>query len=267
MIDQLYIDNPISQEIDQIYTFSQLALPTAGMAFSFEGKTYHRPYIIFNMVSSVDGKATTHDGELTGLGSKTDRTLMTRLRSQVDAAVVGGGTLRVDPFIPTVPPELMAERLSNFASSQPLGIVVSNSGDLPLDHRFWQAGKDLRLVFLGDAASNQSQELLSTKAQVLRLPNNSDGKPNLAVMLDLLWRDFGVKRLLVEGGAGLNFSFIAQGWCDEIFLSLSPKLVGGIDNHTIIAGQGFGMFPALPSLTLRSLYHHQSELFLRYQIG
>jgi 2,5-diamino-6-(ribosylamino)-4(3H)-pyrimidinone 5'-phosphate reductase len=267
MVDQLYGNLiPASREIDQIYTFEELNLPIEGIEFSSGGNSYHRPYMIFNMVSSVDGKATTYKGELTGLGSRSDRRLMTRLRSQVDAAIVGGGTLRVDPFIPSVPDDLIAERLTNFANPQPLGIVVSNSGNLPLDHRFWDAGKALRLVFLSESASDSAAYDLKDKAQVVRVPTTSKEGLDLAKMLNMLWQDFGVKRLLVEGGASLNYNLISQGWSDEVFLTLSPRLVGGACNSSIVAGEGFGMFPSLPNLKLRSLYHHDDEIFLRYQV-
>jgi len=260
---QRFIENIIHSyqpKLPYIYTFAELAFPTQGIEFEHQEQTFTRPYIVFNMVASVDGKTTTTQGQMTGLGSRMDREIMNRLRSQVDAVVVGGATFRNDPFIPTVPLELMTERLQNFAD-QPLGIVISNSGDLPLDHRFWQAGKDLRLVFLGAEASLEIEEKLAEKAQVFRLSDHN----GMAGMLDLLWQRFAVKRLMVEGGASLNYEFMSAGWSDELFLTICPKLVGGMKNSTIIGGKDFGM-PELVDLKLRSLYQHEHELYLRYQI-
>jgi 2,5-diamino-6-(ribosylamino)-4(3H)-pyrimidinone 5'-phosphate reductase len=189
---------------------------------------------------------------------------MNRLRSQVDAVIVGGETFRNDPFIPTIKPDLMEERQKNFTKAQPLGIVVTNSGNLPLDHQFWQAGRDLRLIFLGAAASLEAEKSLSAKAEVVRMSSEiSSDRSNLAEMLDMLWRKFGVKTLMVEGGASLNYEFVSAGWSDELFLTICPKLVGGAKNSTIIGGIDFGM-PELIDLKLRSLYHHEDELYLRY---
>lgn len=255
---------------DSIYTFAELAFPSSGIHFQHYGKDCCRPYVAFNMVASVDGKTTTHHGELTGLGSRTDRQLMQRLRSQVDGVLTGGHTLRVDPFIPTVPPELAAERSLHFPNQpQPLGIVVSNSGDLPTEHRFWEAGRDLRLVFLGEAATQEAEAKLAAKAMICRVATDpTTGSSDLGAMLDILFRDFGIKRLLVEGGASLNYALISQGWGDELFLTVSPCLVGGIQNASILGGAGYGMGgKQLPKLKLRSLYHHEEELFFRYQIS
>ena len=250
---------------DRIYNFEELAFPTEGVKFAGDNadQTAKRPYVLFNMVSSVDGKATTYKGKLTGLGSIADRDLMKRLRSQVDAVLAGGTTLRQDQFIPTVPPELLEERQKNFLQPQPLGIVISTSGNLPSEHRFWDAGKDLRIVLLGENASVQSW--LSEKAQIIRFPTQND-QIDLKQVLKMLFEQLGIKRLLVEGGPALNYSLISQGLADELFLTLSPHIVGGIDNMTVVTGAGYGMGGGdLSKLKLRSLYQHESELFLRYQ--
>ena len=263
MFDRLY------SAFENVYSYGELAFPTTGVTFIHRDRTWHRPYVVFNMVSSVDGKATTSPGGLEGLGSRFDRKLMQRLRAQVDAVVVGGGTLRVDPFIPTVPDDLAEERSQFFPDKlQPLGIVISNSGDLPLEHRFWLAGRDLRVVFLGASAPQSAELSLSERARVIRLPNDPYIPGiDLARMLDVMFNNFGIQRLLVEGGPSLNYALISAGWCDEIFLTLSPKLVGGLENATTIAGEGYGMGTEnLLSLKLRSVYHHEDELYLRYLI-
>jgi 2,5-diamino-6-(ribosylamino)-4(3H)-pyrimidinone 5'-phosphate reductase len=263
MFDRLY------SAFENVYSYGELAFPTTGISYTHRDRAWQRPYIVFNMVSSIDGKATTTPKGLEGLGSRADRKLMQRLRAQVDAVVVGGGTLRVDPFIPTLSEDLVAERSQFFPDNpQPLGIVISNSGDLPLDHRFWLAGRDLRVVFLGADAPQSVELSLSEKARVFRLPNDPyTSGIDLARMLDVMFNNFGIQRLLVEGGPSLNYALISKSWCDEIFITLSPKLVGGVENFSAIAGEGHGMGKDhLLSLKLKSIYHHEDELYLRYQI-
>jgi 2,5-diamino-6-(ribosylamino)-4(3H)-pyrimidinone 5'-phosphate reductase len=272
MFDRLYPISNNSNPTNQIYTYAELTFPTEGITFMQGDRLLHRPYIVFNMVSSVDGKASTTPGGLEGIGSRSDRDLMQRLRSQVDAVLVGGATLRVDPFIPTIPEHLSEERSRDFPNCpQPLGIVVSHSGDLPLEHRFWLAGRHLRVVFLGESASRETEETLSAQAEVIRLPKDVNRQgDDLAFMLHFMFERLRIKRLLVEGGPSLNYALISRRWSDEIFLTLSPRLVGGVKNITAIAGDGYGMGDMgsdhLPHLQLRSIYHHDRELYLRYQI-
>ena len=52
-----------------------------------------RPYVIVNMVASVDGKATI-EGTERGLGSPTDQRLMRELRVHADVVLNGASTLR-----------------------------------------------------------------------------------------------------------------------------------------------------------------------------
>jgi riboflavin-specific deaminase-like protein len=270
--------NSLYSSHDCIYNFEELGFPINGVELPSaepnvepNEKKPKRPYIAFNMVSSVDGKATTHEGKLTGLGSRPDRLLMKRLRSQFDGILVGGSTLRQDAFIPTIPPELLAERQKNFAQSQPFGIVISNSGNLPKDHRFWEASKELRIVLIGENTLVESW--LYEKANVIRFPikknqieNQRENQIDLKQILSMLFEKLSIKRLLVEGGPSLNYTLIAQGFADELFLTLSPHIVGGVDNMTVVTGTGYGLGGGdLPKLKLRSLYHYESELFLRYQ--
>lgn len=250
---------------DRIYNFEELSLPIEGVKFSIDDRIATRPYIAFNMVSSVDGKATTYQGKLIGLSSRPDRLLMKRLRSQFDAVLAGGTTLRQDQFIPTVPPELLDERQSHFLKPQPLGIVISNSGNLPHDHRFWDAGRDLRIVLLGENAVVESW--LSEKAQIFRFPTQNN-QIDFKQVLQMLFEQLGIKRLLVEGGPAVNYSLISQGLADELFLTVSPHIVGGSENMTVVGGSEYGLGGSdLPNLKLRSVYQHESELFLRYQFG
>jgi riboflavin-specific deaminase-like protein len=247
----------------QIYSFAELDFPLEGVEFTDSSNNLAlRPYIAFNMVSSVDGKATTSDGKLVGLGSRPDRLLMKRLRSQFDAVLVGAATFRQDAIIPTLPPDLVKERQKNFEQPQPLGIVISNSGEFSSEHRFWEGGRNLRLVLIGENTPIPSW--LESKAQVLRFPVQSE-QIDLKKVLPILFENFNIQRLLVEGGATLNYEFIAQGLADELFLTLSPHIVGGIENLNIVGGAGYGLGgDNLTKLKLRSLYHHESELFLRY---
>jgi 2,5-diamino-6-(ribosylamino)-4(3H)-pyrimidinone 5'-phosphate reductase len=246
-----------------VYSLPELAFPTEGVSFEYSAKNLKRPYIYFNMVSSLDGHATTGEGSAEGLGSETDRTLMYKLRAAADAVLCGASTFRRDSFLPVVKDWLAEERVSYFPDSpQPLGCVLTSDGNLPQDKKFWWAGRDSRVVFLGEGA--KSLKWLEEKAQVFRIGSDSEGKPDLAVMQDILYSQLGVKRLLVEGGPTLNYALLSHRFGDEFFLTTAPQLLGG-GKLSIINGKETG-FPAALKLDLLSIYRNRSELFLRYKI-
>src|SRR5690348_13287158 len=92
-----------------------------------------RPYTIVNFVSSADGRATV-DGRSGGLGDDGDRAMFHGLREQVDAVMVGTGTLRAETYGRILRrPERRERRVELGLSPEPIACIVSRSGDLPAD--------------------------------------------------------------------------------------------------------------------------------------
>jgi 2,5-diamino-6-(ribosylamino)-4(3H)-pyrimidinone 5'-phosphate reductase len=239
---------PPGREVYAIY--EDLDLPPAG----HHGAA--RPYVALNMVSSVDGR-TAIEGKAAGIGSPTDRRTMRTLRSKADAVMIGAGTLR-------------AERLSlgldaSGHVSQPLAIIVTDTGDVPLEeHLIVPEGQEV-LILLSDAAPRRVVERLSKLAMVMRVPADPTGGVDLDGALQVLEADRGVGSIVVEGGPGLNHVLISHHLVDELFLTVAPELLGGSSDQALTMLDG----PELtfrPTLELRSIYSAESELFLRYSL-
>jgi len=264
-MQQLFPVNSNSQiEPYNLYGVPDLDFPSEGVALKHGER---RPYIYFNLVSSVDGKITTQTDNAEGLGTRTDRTVMRRLRLASDAVLVGASTFRRDPIVPDTRPEFVTERHRYFPDApHPLGMVLSSQGDLPLDNKFFQAPSSRRIVWLGPQATLETEQKLSAHARVLRLAEDTAQKPDLRQLLVRAYQELGIRRLLVEGGPTLNYSFIAQGWADELFWTLAPKIVGGSQNPSLVEGPGKGFdLTDLKKLQLVSIYAEASELFMRYK--
>jgi 2,5-diamino-6-(ribosylamino)-4(3H)-pyrimidinone 5'-phosphate reductase len=134
-MQRLYPDFQDGLTPQDIYHVSDLGFPGEGVLLENGGR---RPYVFINMVSSVDGKAVSAAGNAAGLGSETDRMLMHRLRAAADAVMIGAETFRHDPYVPQVMPEAAGERGRFFPDRpQPLGIVISRDGNLPLTKKFF----------------------------------------------------------------------------------------------------------------------------------
>lgn len=81
-----------------------------------------------------------------------------------------------------------------------------------------------------------------------------------------LRQEYEISTLALEGGASLNFDFLAAGLVDELFLTFAPKLKGGVHLPTAVDGPGFPDREYL-DLTLLSLYHDCDEFYFRYKVG
>ena len=73
-----------------------------------------------------------------------------------------------------------------------------------------------------------------------------------------------IKRLLVMGGGELVASLLAEGFVDELYLTICPLLIGGKTAPTPVGGLGFTL-PRTPQLTLLSSQVVGNEVFLHYK--
>jgi riboflavin-specific deaminase-like protein len=217
-----------------------------------------RPYVIINTVSSVDGR-TAMGGKAAGLGSGIDRQTMRTLRSRADAVMIGAGTLRA---------ERLTLGLDETDVPQPLAIIVTGTGDVPLEEHLMVEGGQEVLILLSDAAPNRVVERLLTLAPVMRVPADSTGAVDLEKALVALEAERGVESLVVEGGPGLNHALISLNLVDELFVTVAPALLGGSPDQTLTLLRG-PTLPARerPTLDLVSIHLSGDELFLRYSLA
>ena len=187
-----------------------------------------RPYLALNMVSSLDGKATLQ-WRTKGLSSDLDRELFHALRGVVDAVLVGAGTAREERYGRIVKSEELRERRrADGLDSDPLAVIVSGRLDLPADLPLLQEPEQ-RVVI----ATGADTRLEGVRAQVQYEQVGDD----LALLMGRLRESYGVRCMLCEGGPTLNSHLLAADLVDELFLSLSPKLIGGAAALTIVAGR------------------------------
>lgn len=221
-----------------------------------------RPYVILNMVSSIDGK-TTINGELRKIriGSSTDRRLMEWIRLPCDMVVRGAETVRVNPAYTGVSDDLAARRQKLGQPAQPLVGIVSASCNLPLDKPLFSEPPRRPVVITGEQAPKNALAAVSEKADVLQA---GDERVDPERALLLLQEKYGVRRLLLEGGPRLNYDFLRAGLVDEIFWTVAPKLIGRDKDKTMVEGRD--VFHPMPSARLVTAFLHEDEFFLRYRI-
>ena len=220
-----------------------------------------RPYTIINAVGTLDGRGAV-DGKSTPIGSEVDHRLMRNIRACVDAVLVGAGTLRSENLTLTVGDALAKRRKSFGLKEEPLSVILTGSGHIPADRRIFRAGKESVLVFAGAETNPENVAELSELATVRVLASNN-GFPDPVKVLETLTIEFGVRRLLVEGGPSVNRSFIEGRLVDEVFLTLAPKIAGG-DARSLIEGAPLPSEKVSPSLT--SIHLSDSEIYLRYRL-
>jgi riboflavin-specific deaminase-like protein len=233
-----------------------------GLAERAASESRSRPYLVLNMVSTTDGRATL-GGRSGQIGGEADRELFHGLRTVVDGVMVGAGTLRAERYRRLVRDEgAVAMRLGRGLEEQPLACIVSGrlalEGDIPL-----LADAGARVAILTSSAASLPQEC---RAEIEYVRAAREGHLDLASALEELRERFAVGTLLCEGGPHLNSKLLEEGLVDELFLSLSPTLAGGdTTGESLRIVSGPELDPPV-GLELVGALEHDSHLFLRYRV-
>ena len=224
-----------------------------------------RPYVLLNMVTSIDGKAVV-EGSEKGLGSKTDQRLMRELRTNADVILNGAGTLRASGTSPRLGGDAALEQLRLDAGRPrfPTAAVISRSGNLPLDATFFRAGDFDAVVYLSESATAEARRaVIAAGRPVVGVPAGHEVRVALAHMR----HEMGADVLLCEGGPDLNGQLFAIDAVDEFFLTLGPVVVSGRDSKTPVEGDLPFARETLPRFSLVSCIANEetSEVYLRYR--
>ncbi|MBE3576841.1 MAG: RibD family protein [Limnochordales bacterium] len=220
-----------------------------------------RPLVAINMVATVDGRTTLSRSGMPvreRIGSEVDRILMKRLRAHFDAVARGAATVRRNPYYPLA----AATNANPGEIRQPLAVVFSRSGELPITTAFFREAPRPPLVVTGPLSLLRRTELEAAGAEIWEI---EDERRRVPLALERLAREKKVNRLLLEGGPRLNHAFLLADAVDELFLTIAPRLAstaGGL-NLSLVEGEE-AFWPPLP-LELVSCFRYGSELYLRYR--
>jgi riboflavin biosynthesis pyrimidine reductase len=232
------------------------------------GKWPDRPWVVLNMISTADGRATIA-GRSGPLGNRADRELFHGLRTLVDAVMVGAQTVRTEHYDrPVSDAGERMRRLTRGLAEEPVACVVSSS--LVLDPMIPLIADPLARVVVLTPAPEAT--VLEAAAQISYVRAARDGRLDLPRSMRTLRERFGVRALLCEGGPHLAGQLLAAGLLDELFLTLAPKLTAGeVESDPGGSGPALSIVsgPALDppvALRLRSALESGSYLFLRYEV-
>lgn len=214
-----------------------------------------------NMVTSVDGRAAL-GGRVGTLTGPADQELLVALRGWCDVLLVGAGTIRAEGYgVIDLPDEVVAIRARRGQAPRPVLAILSGSLDLdPALPVFSGAGPATRPWLITVAGSDRAR--LDPHAQILEVAAGQDGRPSMRAALQAL-RAAGLGRVLSEGGPTTLGHLLGQGLVDELFLTLSPVVVGGEGLRMVHVPE----YDKPVELTLRDVLGAASEVFLRYAVG
>jgi len=214
-------------------------------------------FVFSNLAMSIDGKIATATREHFPLGTVEDRKMMHVLRRKAEVVIMGASTIRAfrrPCIVQPIPGQPAVRR-------QPLNAIVSSALEgLDPTWPFFTANAKRPILFVGKETSAKRVDLFKQVADVVRLGR----RDQLARDIVRALAKRGVRNLLVEGGGGLMWDFVAHNLIDEFYITLTPKVLGGAAAPTLIDGAGFTKEKVL-SLKLKGVKRVKDELFLVYK--
>ena len=210
-----------------------------------------RPYVAINMVMSADGH-TVVEGSERGLGSATDQRLMRELRVHFDVVLNGAATFRASGTSARLNnPALEQWRVERGMTASPIAAVLTRSGNLPPERRFFTDHSFEAIIYLSSAAPGGTRERLAALGRPVVEVAAGD---EVQAALQHMHTELGARRVLAEGGAVLNGALIDRtAMPTSYFLTLSPKdhrgpqpIAGRAVGSAIVQRRDPGMEPAPP---------------------
>lgn len=197
----------------------------------FTYMTSGRPFVTLKAAVSLDGKIATVTGESRWITGEEARRRVHEMRNEVDAVLVGIGTiLRDDPLLTT--------RLGIPGQRDPVRVIVDNLARLPVKARVINpASAAPTLVAVGPKAPASKVERLREAGVTVLVLEQSGPRISLAALMQALAAR-EITSVLIEGGAEIHASALAEGIVDKVAFFLAPILIGGKTAPSALGGPG-----------------------------
>ena len=178
---------------------------------------------------TIDGKIATNIGDST-ISSKQDLRRLHRLRSSVDAVIIGISTVIADNPRLTV-------RLVKRHGTTPVRIIVDSIGRIPLDSKILKSASKINtIVAVTKRASDERVDKIKSAGAIVIVAGTKT--VDLKELFFIL-KKMGFNKILVEGGGELNWSILQLGIVNELMVTVAPRIVGGRTATTLVEGDGY----------------------------
>ena len=217
------------------------------------------------MAMTADGKIATANGAVSSFGSRRDQDHLLELRATADAVMDGARTADMNPInMGPGPAKYRRLRLRRGLAEFNLRIIVSGSGTVnPRAEVFRRRFSPIIILTTRRATAGRLKKLRAVATQVKICGATEIDFPRALRWLRQQW---GIKRLLCEGGGELNDALFRAGLVDELHLTVCPRVFGGRTAPTIADGLGAVSLAKATRLELASARQQGDEMFLVYRV-
>ncbi len=194
--------------------------------------TRRMPFVTLKMAESLDGKIATREKNSKWITSDDSRRYAHRIRSEVDAILVGINTILEDNPL-----------LTSRSRRSPIKIILDPGLRVPeRANIFSKKSPSLSIVAISKRSLKKKTVIekikrLNKRGVLVITSRGKNGRIDLRTLLREL-AELEIAHLLVEGGGETAAGFIENHLVDRILFFIAPKIIGGRDAVTSVEGRG-----------------------------
>lgn len=210
------------------YGFLQDELRKQNEVF-FKWIEHKKPFVVLKAAMTLDGKIATATGQSKWITNETSRAYGYKLRDIYDGIMVGINTVIEDN-------PMLTARVDG--GKNPIRIVVDSSLKIDINANVVQDKSAKTIIATTDKADKDKfLKLQAQDVDVIVVDKDENDKVDIEKLLDILGQK-NICSILVEGGATLSGSFVAKKLVDKVYFFIAPKIIGGKEAKTPVAGTG-----------------------------
>ncbi|MFW9866572.1 MAG: 2,5-diamino-6-(ribosylamino)-4(3H)-pyrimidinone 5'-phosphate reductase [Candidatus Thorarchaeota archaeon] len=213
-----------------------------------------KPYIILSAAMTIDGKIASRAGD-PELSDEEDWREVHKLRAQVDAIMVGKGTILNDN------PKLHIKIHDNAGYYR---IVIDSNLSIPIESNVISFQPERYPTIICTTENVPINKIKKYEKKVKIIQSGKGERVDLRKLMPLL-KDYEIQTILLEGGGNLNWSFIKEDLINEIRLTVAPWIVGGKDAISLVEGIGFKKMSEAKRFDLFESRHRNNYVLLTYK--
>lgn len=186
------------------------------------------PYVVMKYAMTMDGKIATYTGKSKWITGEEARVNVHKDRHKYSAIMVGIGTVLVDN-------PMLNCRIEE--GKNPIRIICDTDLRTPLESHIVNTAKEISTIIATCCTDKNKQKLyIDAGCKILEI-SKKDNHIDLKILMQRLGEE-KIDSILLEGGGTLNWSALNSGIVNEVQTYIAPKIFGGVNSKSPVAGIG-----------------------------
>lgn len=204
---------------------------------------------------TIDGKIASKTGD-PEISDQEDWMAVHKLRTEVDAIMIGKCSIISDN------PKL---HIKFYDHKSYYRIVLDSTLSIPIESNVVRYKPEIYPTIIAtteNASVERIREFESNNIEIIK--SGTGSRVDIIKLMPILYQK-GIRRVLLEGGGNLNWSFIRENIVDEIRIFIAPWMVGGKDAVSLVEGEGFAKMIESPRYSLINVTSRNNYVILKYR--